>query len=299
MALKERIARFLKKELEIVPSATSFALRVVDVDGRDTLINRWKVADEGGVVRGDPKTMSEAIAGEIFEASQDVARSMVGMARFRLFAKETRGEFRAQFPFTVRGSAQIPGLAAESGIPGLPGATGMVTESEPATPSGIVGQAMRHNEALMRMMIESMGAMTEGLRQENEALRSRVAKAEEVWVEGRMKLEDLLDRSVGRKIQEAKELAGEQRKDLAIRKLTEEVVPVLGKQLPGVLQHLGLLPGKSADGDKQLPAATGEQVDALKKELRDILSSLPDEAQDKLTSSLPDDKAQRLLELLM
>ncbi len=114
-----------------------------------------------------------------------------------------------------------------------------------------------------------------------------------------MKLEDLLDRSVGRKIQEAKELAGEQRKDLAIRKLTEEVVPVLGKQLPGVLQHLGLLPGKSADGDKQLPAATGEQIDALKKELRDILSSLPDEAQDKLTSSLPDDKAQRLLELLM
>lgn len=283
MALKERIARFIRKELETVPVATGFTLRVVDVDGRDNLIKRFPV----GRSMVDPKAMSEAIANEVFEVSQDVARSMVGLARFRLFAKEKAGEFRAQFPFVVRGSAQVP-LSDGGPVPGL------VTESEPATPTGIVGQAMRHNEALMRMMIESMGAMTEGLRQENEALRARVVKAEEVWLEGRMKLEELLDRSVSRKIQESKELAGEERKDLLLRKLAEEVVPQVGRQIPGVLQHIGLLPGAA-----ELPPAQPEEIAELKKELRGILSSLPQDAADKLTTSLPPEKAERLLELLM
>lgn len=284
MAIKERIARFVRKELEIVPVATSFTLRVVDVDGRDNLIKRFHV----GRTMVDAKSASENIAGEVFETSQDVARSMVGLARFRLFAKEKAGEFRAQFPFVVRGSAQLPGLEAGGPVPGL------VTESEPATPTGIVGQAMRHNEALMRMMIESMGAMTEGLRQENEALRARVVKAEEVWLEGRLKLEELLDRSVGRKIQEAKELAGEERKDLLIKRVTDEIVPAVGKQLPSVMQHIGLLPK-----DLQLPAASPEEMSDLKRELREILSSLPQEAADKLTTSLAPEKAERLLQLLM
>jgi hypothetical protein len=283
MALQERIARFVRKELETVPVASGFTLRVVDVDGRDNLIKRFGVSK----MLVDAKSASEAIAAEVFETSQDVARSMVGLARFRLFAKAKKGEFRSQFPFVVRGSAQVP-LSDGGNLPGL------VTESEPATPTGIVGQAMRHNEALMRMMIESMGAMTEGLRQENDALRVRVSKAEEVWLEGRMKLEELLDRSVSRKIQEAKELAGEERKDLILKKLAEEVVPQVGRQIPGVLQHIGLLPG-----DAQLPAAQPEEMAELKRELRGILSSLPQDAADKLTTSLPPEKAERLLELLM
>jgi len=280
MALKERIARFIRKEIEVVPAATSFTLRVHDVDGRDNLIKRFPVGKNV-----EPKIAAEAIAGEIFEASQDVARSMIGLARFHLFAKENKsGEFRAQFPFVVRGSAQIP---IGDGGPG-----GLVSESEPATPTGIVGQAMRHNEALMRMMIESMGAMTEGLRQENEALRSRVSKAEEVWSQGRQALEDMMDRSLARKVQETKELAGEERKDMLVRKLAEEVIPQVSRQLPGVFQHFGLLP-------KSTGQSVPEEVDAMRGELRDILGSLPEDAAKTLQEKMPPEKLARLAELLM
>jgi hypothetical protein len=283
MAIKERLARFMRKELEQVPFATSFILRVYDVDGRENLIKRFPVPKSG-----DPKHAAEAIATEVFEMGQDVARSMVGLARFRLLAKVTKGEFRAQFPFVLRGSAQLP--LGEGGPGGM--MPGMVTESEPATPTGIVGQAMRHNEALMRMMIESMGAMTEGLRQENEALRSRVVRAEEVWQQGREKLEDLMDRSMDRDIKAQKELAGLQHREALVGKLVEEVIPQVSKQIPSVMKHFGMLGSGEA---KELPP----DVTNMRNELREILGSLPEDAAKTLQEKLPPEKLARLAELLM
>jgi len=259
----------------MVPMATSFVLRVVDVDGRDQRLKKF-------VVPKQVPNIAEAagkLAGEIFELSQDVARTQIGMARFRVHARHGNVA-RAQFPFVVRGQAQLPlGEGAN------------VVESEPATPAGMVGQAMRHNEALMRLMMETVGAMTEGLRQENLALRERAAKAEEVWMEGRLKLEELLDRSQARKIQEAKELGGEQRKDLMLRKLADEVIPQVAKQLPGVLEHVGLLPegSKTAETD----------ADKLKAELRGILAKLPADKAELLVGSLSPEDQERLSSLLV
>jgi len=282
MAIKERLSRFMRKELEQIPLATSFILRVYDVDGRENLIKKFSVPKG----EHDPKHIAESIAGEVFEMAQDVARSMVGLARFRLLAKAVKGEFRSQFPFVVRGSAQIPFSEGGTGLPG------MVTESEPATPTGIVGQAMRHNEALMRMMIESMGAMTEGLRQENEALRSRVVRAEEVWQQGREKLEDLMDRSMDRHIREQKELASITHREALVGKLVEEVIPQVSKQIPSVMKHFGMLGSGEA---KELPA----DVTNMRNELREILGSLPEDAAKTLQEKLPPEKLARLAEMLM
>lgn len=282
MALKERIARFIRKEVEVVPFATTFVLRVVDVDGRDTKIKSFAANP-----KLDAKTQGEAIAGEVFEMAADVAKSMVGMARFRLYAKVGKGEFRSQFPFVVRGGAQV---AMGDGGPG-----GMVTESEPATPTGIVGQAMRHNEAIMRMMIESLGAMTEGLRQENEALRSRVVRAEEVWAQGREKLEELMDRSLERNLKQTQELAAEERKDRALAMLTEQFGPQVARQLPAVMQRLGLV-AKPVEGESSSgPAALGE---GDKAELREILSNLDEKAAGTLQESLGPEKLMRLMAIL-
>lgn len=287
MALKERLTRFIRKEIEVVPAASLFTLRVVDVDGRDTKIQAFTVNP-----KLDPKTQAEAIAGEVFEMSSDVAKSMIGMARFRLFAKVKREEFRSQYPFVVRGGA-MHSLTPD----GLPPPPGMVTESEPATPTGMVGQVMRHNEAIMRMMIESMGSMTEGLRQENEALRSRVIRAEEVWQAGRDKLEDLMDRSMERHIKETKELAGEARKDRLLTAATDQFMPHIAKTLPALIAKVsgGALGGEAAGGDGAAPSLPGDE----KGELREILMGLDDEAADKLQKSLGPDKLQRLMQLLL
>ena len=287
MALKERLARFIRKEIEVVPAASLFTLRVVDVHGRDTKIKAFSVNP-----KLDPKTQAEALAGEIFEMSADVAKSMIGMARFRLFAKVKREEFRSQYPFVVRGGA-MHSLTPD----GLPPPPGMVTESEPATPTGMVGQVMRHNEAIMRMMIESMGAMTEGLRQENEALRSRVIRAEEVWQAGREKLEDLMDRSMDRHIKETKELAHEARKDRLLTAATDQFMPHIAKTLPALIAKVsgGALGGGAEGGDGAAPSLPGDE----KGELREILMGLDDEAADTLQKSLGPDKLQRLMQLLL
>lgn len=283
MALKERIARFIRKEVEVVPFATTFVLRVVDVDGRDT-----KIKSFGVNAKQDPKTQGEALAGEVFEMAADVAKSMVGMARFRLYAKVGKGEFRSQFPFVVRGGAQV---AMSDGAPG-----GMVTESEPATPTGIVGQAMRHNEAIMRMMIESLGSMTEGLRQENEALRARVVRSEEVWQQGREKLEELMDRSLERQIKQTQELASEERKDRMLSVLTDQVGPQVARQIPSVMAKMGLLPEAAAAASRAGGAPSlGE---GEKGELREILSSLDEKAANTLQESLGPEKLLRLMALL-
>jgi len=285
MALKERLARFIRKEIEVVPAASTFTLRVVDVDGRDNKIKSFPVNP-----KLDPRTQAEALAGEIFEMSADVAKSMVGMARFRLFAKVKSQEFRAQYPFVVRGQAMLS-------PDGLPPPMGLVTESEPATPTGMVGQVMRHNEAIMRMMIESMGAMTEGLRQENEALRSRVIRAEEVWQAGREKLEDLMDRSMDRQIKETKELAHEARKDRLVTAATDQFMPHLAKTLPALIAKVsgGAVAGDADGGDGAAPSLPGNE----KGELREILMGLDDEAADTLQKSLGPDKLQRLMQLLL
>lgn len=281
MALKERIARFVRKEVEVVPFASTFVLRVVDVDGRDTKIKSFATN-----AKQDPKTQGEAIAGEVFEMAADVAKSMIGMARFRLYAKVGKGEFRSQFPFVVRGGAQV---AMSDGGPG-----GMVTESEPATPTGIVGQAMRHNEAIMRMMIESLGSMTEGLRQENEALRARVVRSEEVWQQGREKLEELMDRSLDRQIKQTQELAAEERKDRMLSVLTDQVGPQVARQIPGVLAKMGLLTEGAAPAPGTAPALS----EGDKGELREILSSLDEKAANTLQESLGPEKLLRLMALL-
>lgn len=319
MSQRERLILFVKRQLELVPPATLFNLRHVDVaNGLQDIIEKFTPPKE----RANLNDVARDMANEMMERARDVAKASSHIAKFTISACVSKGkgsgaaERRASFPFTLRGEA-FEGLARDEG--GAPRGYG---ESEPPTTAGVTAQLMRHLEATNRSHNEIHMAMFEGILRENSRLQDRNKKLEDSWDEARDAREELLDGSIERKLKLRQAELEEERKTHLLGVASKEFMPHLAKYAPMLIEKF-LLPeaaktiaqgamgaAKPANGTPSAPPPPAEEVtpapeasqkseaDQKLEEIADILRAIPQEEQIKLLEKLPEEKAMRLLTLL-
>lgn len=293
MSTQDRIAAWAKKQLEIVPAASLFNLRVVDSStGQTDIVEKFRPPK----TIPNPEEVGRELAAEIMLRAKDVAKSMSHIAKFQVSAcvasKHGRGaaERRSIYPFTLRGEA-MQGLSAE-GVPAI-------GETEPPTNAGVTAQLMRHLEAVMRTSVEKDNALFEGIMRENARLQARANQLEQAWEQAREAREALLDASLDRKLRHQKAEAEEMRKNQLMLVAKEQFFPQLAKFMPAVIDKI--LPG-AVNATQQVTQSVGpgatDDVQALKKELGEVFSALPEQKQNELLETVGPEKAEKLLKIL-
>lgn len=291
-SLQDRIAAWARKQLEIVPSATLFNLRVVDSStGATDIVEKFKPPK----AIPNPEEVSRELAADIMLRAKDVAKSMSHIAKFQITACITKqrgvAEKRSAFPFTLRGEA-MDGITMQNGVPAI-------GETEPPTPAGLTAQLMRHLEAQTRLSIEKDNALFEGILRENQRLQARANQLETAWEQAREAREELLDASLDRKLRHAKAEAEEMRKNQLMLVAKEQFFPQLAKFMPAVIDKIlpGAVGAASQAAQTVGPGAT-DDVAALKKELGEVFSALPEQKQNELLDTVGPEKAEKLLKIL-
>lgn len=142
--------------------------RTFEVDGVDTLVR------------------------EIVEMAQEDANNLhQGIQRYAVFARfEKDANYNPRCYFRIAGKEEYDPD------------TGGADPSEPADAKGLVAQLMRHNEAIMRSMVVNSSYMMDTLRQENASQRILLDKQAEQAVEVGALIQEMLDNSTGRRLQE-------------------------------------------------------------------------------------------------
>lgn len=161
-------------------------------------------------------------------AENDASSRALGMPqRYILWSyRGESGEMEAQFAFRLSGKTLMRGhLDLGEG-------------SEPATERGHVGQMMRHNESLYRMVMLMTDATTGRLAAELQAERQLRSEIEGRWMEAIKLTQELLDRKTEREIFEARETAKARRHD--------ELMSFFTSMMPIVATHIM---GHKAGGD--------------------------------------------------
>lgn len=291
-----RTRRFVKAELERVPTAARFSLRVGDVEGHSDLVDAWDVAPR----IQDLTKYAEELAAEIMERANDTAAGQVGIVYLHLIShtggKKTkvRGKDvepadpndnklkrRALLKFVVRG------MAAEEDPTGR-----LISESEPATKQGFMGLMMRHFESREQTFMGLVRSLTESVVEENTRLRTRVGEMEDRAIQLRQLQDEVADKTMERKMVIAAQEGEEERKRLLMQKLAEEVLPRIAEHIPDVLQKIGI--GEGRKPEPALPADVSE----FRKEVGDIIRSVPQEQLIEIMQKLPREKRERLVRLV-
>jgi hypothetical protein len=155
-------------------------------------------------------------------AENDAGTRALGMPQ-RYVIWSYRGEsseMDSQFAFALRGKA-ITRSNMEMG-----------DASDPSTERGHVGQMMRHNESLHRMMMLMNDATNGRLIAELQAERQLRSEIEGRWMEAIKLTQELLDRKSERELFEARELAKSRRHD-ELMGLFTSMLPVMASQFLG------------------------------------------------------------------
>lgn len=298
----ERLTAYVRKEIELVPAATQFNLRVLGSDPMgpaSQLAGKYKVPEI--LPTSNLDEVAQKIAGDIMVQAKDLAQSMSLIAKFTVTSclKEKNKPLKSRgfFQFVLQGKAREQVFGMDGNIGG---------ESEPPNPTGLLGQLMRHLEAKERIQAEKEGSIMDAILKENQRLQKRVDMVDELWFKQRETLEELLDKSEERKLNRFREAADSQRKDLLTKKVIEEVIPEVAKRIPNILQSFGIkMDGQSPSSPSAqspaagLPAAeTASKPDETMATIRDALSSLPDGKAEEFFNLLPQEKREKLLRLM-
>lgn len=166
---REPASRF---ELRHVPSGARLGHEVLALEPPDTEADAW----------------CAGAAERIEEAAETYARGLRGTQRFALlvFRGDAAKPQGPRFPFVVE--------AEETGG----------YDSEPATSEGLAGQAMRHTEAMARMLIQSVGPTVNALQKTIDRLSARSEKLEARQLETIELIEELQTERHHREIAAAK-----------------------------------------------------------------------------------------------
>lgn len=208
----------------------------------------------------DFQRMSPAeVADQIIERCEDDAKIFRGVQTYVVFCfRKERSDPSGRFAF------RIMGREGQDGIEG---------ESEPPTEKGHAGQMMRHNEALMRLMLKTMTDMIGQNQRAMERTQSMNEQFANKHFEVLTLVEQLVDRKAEREVKIEKEKNSE-----AFRKSLMSKVDLI---LPTV-------------GSKLLPENKGIQDAAIAS----FLDSLSDEQTDKLMRALRPEQIPILIKIL-
>lgn len=113
-----------------------------------------------------------------------------------------------------------------------PGAPSGGFDSEGATPSGLMSQLMRHNEALMRVVVGSIPQIVSHHQASLNQAHERIAQLEARELRTRELNEELSDRKHAREL-EAREQDRREQRDKALLNKLETVLPIVVSKLAG------------------------------------------------------------------
>jgi hypothetical protein len=189
-------------------------LRQSTVQG-DRPVGRWRL-EPGGVD-------VHSLASRIYTSALRDARAFRGSTVYAacLFTdRDKGGSYSASQAFRVHGGAAAEPLA------------GAISESEPATESGLTAQLMRHNEACLRLLIGMSSERAQENRRALETRDMRTAYLEKNVDQMQQAREQLLDHSAARQLEHVRLTHAEDRKNLLANRLAA-LLPVVGNRLLG------------------------------------------------------------------
>lgn len=187
-------------------------LQIADITGRGGLsrFDLYHTSDESS-----PEPLHKLAIDENGADPQDIGQSLWDIAendasnralgmpqRYVVWAmRGPEGEMDGQWSFSIRGKALMRGHL-DMGEP-----------TDPSNERGHVGQMMRHNESIHRMMMLMTDATAGRLAAELQQERARREQVENKMLENIRMHEDLLDRKAERQLAEARETAKARRHD--------------------------------------------------------------------------------------
>jgi hypothetical protein len=162
-------------------------------------------------------------------------------------------------------------------------------DSEPPNERGIVGQSMRHNEGMHRLLLNGCEALVGRLAADLDRERTARVKAEELNWSMHDRYQQLLDKEHERRLAEAKELMKARRMD--------ELLGVATALLPIVITKV--VGGAAAQAPAQLSAVVPELVPVDPKDaaIRHFFASLSEEEISGVLGSLSSTNQVALAEL--
>ena len=167
---------------------------------------------------GDHKKEATRIAAKIWSAASTHASAFGGQQqRYKVVAESDLGIILGSMPVVIGMLARGLGGIDHSPI-------------EVATPAGLLGQLMRHNEATMRTLTEALGAVLGPLVATNEQQQRRLNAYEEQRIEILEKLENLHTLQHERDMEVIRLGAQTERKNKLTERLAVEVIPRLASQ---------------------------------------------------------------------
>lgn len=216
MSAEEKLTKFVRRVT--VPSAgyTKIALMQFNVAGGGSLLRNYELSSDYGY---DASKVAEVVA-ELMATAQEDADGRTGVTSYRLkaFKGVTQGE--SSGPFRLRSQdAEID--------------TDALGDTEPATKDGALAQQMRHNEVLMRLLVQQQEVSS---RQSTEIIARLTDRekhyADKHW-EVTLQREELANEKDEREIARLKEMSKERRLDEAL-KTFKPLVPALMSKLKGM-----------------------------------------------------------------
>lgn len=210
--------RFLKKALANPAGLVKVELVLLSAKGATSVVDTVKIEDPRDWTSED---RFDELVGNLAETAQADANGFGSPSKYYL---------RAKFDDA---SAGTPRSTVVSVHPDDGDIDGDDYGGEPANAAGLVAQAHRHTEAFARQLVAQTGIFT----QHATELMARMSEANQRFERERMQSFELISELHDRRHERELELRKEERKDKAIGRLVDGVVPLLpiagGKLLLG------------------------------------------------------------------
>lgn len=307
IALQEiKLRKWIAARLVVPPAPVAFRLfHVGQVDERDrqqvTQLATVKVAE----LDGSPSSAEGEglrLARELWQAHQDHVEPLEGLPQFyQVFAFHRTAEGKLKRGPMHHWRTQHGELVGAH-----------LSASEPATDRGSRAQQMRHNEMLVRSIVEMASATYGTYKSIVEEQRGLIEHLMSGHLDSLKAAEEMISEKHLRDVATADFVASQERKGEAWKKIVDNVAPEIGAAVRGFRK----LPPKPAGVPKNdttpatSPAAAAEASSSSsdpssssmsrdeKATLRRILYGLPDDMADKLMEGLGEADRQELLTIV-
>ncbi len=278
MSLNPRkLKEWARKKAVTIPALDSFSLWHVERYDR-RLISRLSIE------AGSPIDQADDLERLVSEEVIDHTEAWPGRQRYVVQAQDEAGDALAEFAFSM--TAATPSAAAlltqptpemEAAYGGMIGAN----FSSPDTP--IVFQLMRHNEALLRLVVEMSTGQAERDRKIIAQQQRSIDKANAKRFEVVELLEEMYCRRQERNLSQARHEADVRRKQELLSALTNTVVPSIAEALR---RRFGIdTPGEGVD-NTQPHESDSETTEQSSKQ---FFHTLPQQLQELIRSLSPED----------
>lgn len=260
----ENWQRKLREWLTLPEPPDSYELRERTQDGSAS-IETFKIPD------GWTDDFLWGKVGELVAAAQDDANnSETGRRHYILIALDASGQ-------AIGRSQTIRFFAVRNDLSDEPG-SGL--EIEAANPKGLLGQLMRHTEAMVRTMQMASSAQIQGMTSLNERLIAQQTANEDKRLQMMLEMEQMISERAKRELEERRQANQERRLDELMGQLTR-VLPALTARL---------LPSSAVQADASSVA--------MANAIEGVLDGLPSDKQDLILQTLGPQRASSLIELV-